>query len=110
MVLVRRKSDGKFYTNRGASRAYYRHQDGWTDNPSECKPFQNERGARWSFHYYIPRKKNCPHFTTSTSEWSAHVYKHYDKNCECEKARRQAVRDHFDSLYEVVPVRMEVKL
>ncbi len=113
MVLVRKREDGQFFTNRGGSRSYYRKQGGWSPDPSECKPFVNERGARWSFLSYVPRTKNCTHFKLLQMWCPKHEMKddcrHYKKrsdSCACEKARRADQRERFDSRYEIVEVKL----
>lgn len=101
MVLVRRKSDGLYYTNRGQSRSWRRKEadTGWTSDPQACKPFGNGGGARTAFRIFVP----------------------YDK-CTCGKQgkfsytclptcyRTRTARADFDKLYVIVPVHVKVGL
>jgi len=43
MVIVRRRSDGKYYNGARSNAGY---QSGmWVDDPNECLPYKNKRGA-----------------------------------------------------------------
>lgn len=92
MVLVRRRSDGLFFTNKAHR---YGHKVGWTVDVNECKPFVNERGARWSFYHYQDIKM-CDCKNGGRPSWQG--------SCTKSCARVQAVRRAFDVKYEIVPV------
>jgi len=110
MVLVRRRSDGLFFTNNNGRRSFSRqgNPENWVSDPSKCKPYANEAGARWSFYTYIPRPANCPHFKMELFRYNNKEYKVHAKECACIKANRKAAKAKFDSKYEIVPVKVQI--
>ena len=100
MVLVRRKSDGLYCTNKTGSRAFYRRQH-WSANPADCKPYASVSGAMNSFRHYIPYEKcDCP--ARSKPYYSA---KHTSKCFRVVESKRK-----FDAEYEVVPINVTVSV
>lgn len=97
MVLVRRKSDGLYYTNRGQSRRYGRVQTGWTNNPQACKPFANVGGAHGSFNHYVPYDR-CTCGKKGL----------YGASCYASCYRFKESRRWFDEHYTIVPVHVKV--
>lgn len=103
MVLVRRKSDGLYYTNRGQSRSWRRKKadTGWTSDPQACKPFGNGGGARTAFNIYVPYNKcNCGG-QLSPQTWRS-------RPCSPTCYRTRTARAAFDKLYVIVPVHVKV--
>lgn len=100
MVLVRRKSDGLYYTNRGQSRSWRRKEadTGWTNDPQACKPFGNGGGARTAFRIFVPYDR-C---TCGKQK------EHYAVGCLPTCYRSITTRKAFDNLYAIVPVHVKV--
>ena len=112
MVLVRRKLDGKYALNKGARRSWCR-RELWSLNPADCKPYANETGARWSFYHYIPTDPECKCSVRTATRPDGTTYQYRKRSpidCAHEKARKAAIKAHFDDKYEVVAVRLEVKI
>lgn len=113
MFILRRRSDGKFFRNKGY------HQDGhgrgrhgeddprWVDDPNSCKPFATLAGLRISRGVTIgtPDHVRWPEPGTHPDEVK-HLFKvrgeWYSKGNK--KVRLQWEQDTFNRKYEAVPV------
>lgn len=104
MVLVRCKTDGLYFTNRGGRRSWSRrgNHDNWVSDIQLCKPFVNEGGARNAMHSHVPYVNcACPR-GRSRAGWI--------KTCEHEKARQAEIRRRFDEQYDIVPVKLALEI
>lgn len=111
MFLLRRRSDGLYFRNKGF------HQDAswcrrtakddptWVKNPSECVPFasikglKNSRGARIGTPY--PRPAGYKDRAAYDSWFACHNVWYAKEN---QKARRQWELDTFNKKYEIVEI------
>ncbi len=90
MFLLKRKSDGKFYTNRGD-----RWSMKWVDNPQECKPFATSGGVRTCRAVYGLMPDKLPGTSLEA------VGKWFSKDNVEER------RKFFDERFEIVEVKYE---
>jgi len=98
MFLLRRKEDGKFYTNKG-----YHGNNAWVDSPSECKPFATEGGVRHSraVHSLHPDFDRPPYDSRDREAWGAY---HKKVIAWFARSNTPARKAYFDLHYEIVPV------
>jgi hypothetical protein len=116
MFLLRRKSDGKYFRNKGYhADSYWRRRDGvedprWRDNPNECVPFSTELGAKScrAVGSYCPvpwpsrdtPREEVLRLQNERGRWYS------KKNA---KVRRAYQKAEFDKRFEVVSVTMELR-
>ena len=91
MVIVRRRSDGKYY-NGARSNSGFSHGE-WVDDINECLPYVNERGAR-----------------SAHTPWRGYCKCKGPMQCNCTEVKRlrAEAKAKFDDRYEIVNVRLEV--
>lgn len=110
MYLLQRRADGKFWKNKASYSRWWNGELHWTDNPSECKPFNTPGAAMKSRGASIPLPFPRPAVERRTPEaaavwgdyWQKMNHWYSQKNLPARKAV-------FNEKYQVIEVEIRVK-
>lgn len=120
MVIVRRKSDGKYYSWKIGKREWLENNKShWVDSPVGIRPFANLAGARTGMSHYTSYFRKSPDHTPCCSYWYYDSKKNYHHVYPCKlhkslsaviKLARPWQRNRFYELFELFEVETKVSL